>query len=51
MFSMFINDLENMFVEKGANGINGNMFKLVLILYSDYTVLFANSIQDLQKKI
>jgi len=40
-----------MFVKKGANGIDVNMFKLFLILYSDYTVLFANSIQGLQTNL
>ena len=51
LFSMFINDLESMFVEKGANGIDFNMFKLFLILYADNIVLFANSIQDLQNTL
>jgi len=46
LFSMFINDLENMFVEKGVNGIDVNTFKLFLILYADDIVVFANSIQD-----
>jgi len=40
-----------MFVEKGVNGIDVNMFKLFLILYADDIVLFANSIQDLQNSL
>jgi len=51
LFSMFINDLENMFVENGVNGIDVNMFKLFLILHADDIVVFANSIHDLQNSL
>jgi len=48
---MFINDLENTFVEKGVYGIDAHMFKLFLIVYADDIVLFANSIHDLQNSL
>ena len=48
---MFINDFENMFVEKGVKGIDVNMFELCLTLYADIIVLLANSIQDLQNSL
>jgi len=51
LFSICINDLENMFVEKGVNGIDVNMLKLFLILYDDDIVLFANSIHDLHNSL
>jgi len=51
LFSICIIDLENMFVEKGVNGIDVNMLKLFLILYDDDIVLFANSIHDLQNSL
>jgi len=51
LFSMFINDFENMFVERGVKGIDVNMFKLFLTLYADNIVLLANSIQHLQNSL
>lgn len=32
LFSMFVNDIENMFIEYGANGIDVYMFKLYYML-------------------
>ena len=45
---MFLNDLEDMYTEIGANGIDVYMSKLFMISYADYIVLFANSAGDLQ---
>ena len=40
-----------MFVEKGANDIDVNMFRLFFILYAADIVLFAIGIQDLQNSL
>lgn len=50
LLSMFVNDIENMFIEYGANGIDVYMFKLFLILYADDIVIFANTSKELQAK-
>ena len=39
LFAMFLNDIENIFIEKGLPGINIDMFKLCLILYADDIVI------------
>ena len=43
LFSMFLNDIESVFYEKGLHGIDIDSFKIFLILYADDIVLFANS--------
>ena len=48
VFSMFLCDIEDIFIDNGLSGINVNMFKLVLILYADDIVIFANSKEELQ---
>ena len=35
LFSMFLNDIEDVFMNKGLSGIDVNFFKLLLILYAD----------------
>ena len=42
LFSMFLNDIEDIFIDNGLSGINVDMFKLFLILYADDIVIFAN---------
>ena len=48
LFSMFLNDIEDVFIHKGLQGIDVNMFKIFLILYADDIVIFANSSDELQ---
>jgi len=43
LFSMFLNNIESVFNEKGLDGIDIDSFKIFLILYADDIVLFANS--------
>lgn len=45
---MFLNDIEDMYVKRGVEGIDFNMFKIFLILYADDIVIFANSNTELQ---
>jgi hypothetical protein len=51
LFSMFINDIEDMYVKNGFDGIEVNMFKMFLILYADDIVIFANNPRDLQSSL
>ena len=47
LFSLFLNDTEDIFIDNGLSGINVNMFKLFFILYADDIVIFANSKEEL----
>ena len=51
LFSMFVNDLEDVFVQNGVNGVDVYMFKLFLILYADDIVIFANCQEELQANL
>ena len=46
---MYINDLENELIQKGAEGIDIGMLKLYLLLYADDIVIFSNTSEGLQK--
>ena len=46
--SMFLSDIEDIFIDNGLSGINADIFKLFLILYADDIVIFANSKEELQ---
>ena len=46
---MFLNDMEDMFIQNEVEGIDINMFKVCLILYAEDIVLFANLQSALQK--
>ena len=48
LFSMYLNDLEQDFLNSNIDGIDVDMFKLFLILYADDIVIFANSKEQLQ---
>jgi len=51
IFSMFVNDLEECFINNGAKGIDIDMLKMVLILYADDIVIFAKNASDLQHNL
>lgn len=51
LFSMFLNDIEDMYVTSGLDGIDVDMFKIFLILYADDIVLFANTKDELQSSL
>ena len=51
LFSMFLNDIEDVFMTKGLSGIDVNFFKLILILYADDKVIFAESKYALQRSL
>ena len=48
---MYLNDLEEQFVNSDLDGIDVDMFKMFLILYADDIVIFANSKQELQMRL
>ena len=48
---MFFNDIEDIYIEHGAEGIDVHMFKMFLILYADDIVIFANNSVELQNNL
>jgi len=48
---MFVNDIEESFIQQGINGIDLNTLKMFLILYADDIVLFADNADDLQHNL
>ena len=51
LFSMFLNDIEEVFIKNGLPGIDLDMFKLFLTLYADDIVIFANRQDELQNSL
>ena len=49
LFSMYLNDIEEQFVLSGFEGLDVNMFKIVMLLYADDIMLFSNSKENLQE--
>ena len=49
LFSLFLNDLEEMFVSEGYDGLDIDMFKIFMLLYVDDIVLFAGSAEEMQE--
>lgn len=48
---MFWNNIEDIFVINGLDGIDYNLFKIFLILYADKNVIFANANNELQQSL
>ena len=54
LFAIFINDLENCLNTEQCNGINiddsilTDVLKILILLYADDTVIFAENINDMQ---
>jgi len=48
---MFVNDIEETFIQQGVSGIDLNTLKMFLILYADDIVLFADNAEDLQHNL
>ena len=51
LFAMFLNDVEKVIFEQGINGIDVESFKLLLKLYVDDMVFFANNAAELQTSL
>ena len=43
LFSLFLNDIEETFIQSGLEGLDIDTFKLFILLYADDIVIFANS--------
>ena len=48
LFSLYLNDIEEQFINSGLDGIDVNMFKMFMLRYADDIVIFANSADELQ---
>ena len=49
LFSMYLNDIENEFYNRGINGINIGNVKLFLLLYADDITIFSETPEGLQE--
>ena len=49
LFAIYVNDIEEFFYTKGAEGVDITMFKLFLLLYADDITVFSETAQGLQK--
>ena len=50
-FSLFLNDIEEQFIQAGMEGIEIEMVKMFMLLYADDIVLFGNSAEQLQDSL
>lgn len=51
LFAMYLNDLEEVYIQKGCDGIDIGLIKLFLLLYADDIILFAASAEELQMSL
>ena len=51
LFSLYLNNIEEQFLNSGLEGIDINMFKMFMLLYADDIVIFANSAEELQQSL
>ena len=51
LFAVYVNDIEEEFIIKGANDIDVGYLKLFLLLYADDIVIFSDSPEGLKKSL
>ena len=51
VFSLFLNDLEELFVSEGYDGLDIDMFKIFMLLYADDIVIFSKSAEELHESL
>ena len=51
MFSLYLNDIDEQFLNSGLEVIDINMFKMFMLLYADDIVIFANNAEELQQSL
>ena len=51
LFSLYLNDIEEQFINSGLDGIDTDMLKIFMLLYADYIVIFANNQEQLQNSL
>ena len=49
LFAMYLNDIEDEFREKGAEGLDIGLMKMFLLLYADDIIIFSESAEGLQE--
>ena len=50
-FLLFLNEIEESFIQSGLEGLDIDTFKLFLLLYADDIVILANSSEQLQESL
>lgn len=48
LFSLYLNDIEEQFIQSGLEGLDINMFKVFMLLYADDIVIFSKTAEELQ---
>ena len=48
---LILNDLEELFVSDGYDGLDIDMFKIFMLLYADDIVIFSKSAEELQESL
>ena len=51
LFSLYLNDVKEQFVNSGLDGIDTDMLKIFMLLYADDIVIFANTQEELQNSL
>ena len=51
LFALYLNDIEEQFINLGLDGIDVDMFKIFVLLYADDIVIFANTQEQLQNSL
>ena len=51
LFSLYLNDIEEQFINSGLDGIDTDMLKIFMLLYADDIVIFANNQEQLQNSL
>lgn len=51
LFSLYLNDIEEQFINSGLDGIDTDMLKIFMLLYADDIVIFANTQEQLQNSL
>ena len=51
LFSLFLNDIEEQFINSGIEGLDINMLKIFMLLYADDIVIFSDTAEDLQRSL
>ena len=49
LFSLFLNDLEEVFASEGYEGLDIDILKIFMLLYADDIVIFSKSAEELQE--
>ena len=48
LFSLYLNDIEEQFIQSGLDGLDINVFKVFMLLYADDIVIFSKTAEELQ---